>query len=225
MGGEWRVSRIALTLAALAFGGSGCTTLDTGSSGSQSDSVGNGPAPVVEIHPARWDNLPDGEQWSSFANAALNNFGANLIAAVPSDIAEYCPKYPSAGISERKAFWIGLLSALAKFESNYDPQVSFTENKRDAQGNLVVSRGLLQISIESGRGYGCVIPNDQSLHDPQVNLTCAVRILNKVVPRDNVINSNAPPWKGAAAYWSPFRKMTRREDIRSWSKQQAYCQL
>lgn len=186
--------------------------------------VATDPPPVAVAVPARWDDKADGAKWTAFTMAALNAHGSALVAATPSDIALYCPKYPSAGAEGRKAFWIGLLSALTKWESSYDPSTSFVEpNVFDANGNRVTSRGLLQISIESGRGYGCAIANDQALHDPQVNLTCAVRIFNRLVVRDGIIGSDAQPWKGAAAYWSPFRNQSKRKDIRDWTKAQSYC--
>jgi hypothetical protein len=116
------------------------------------------------------------------------------------------------------------MSALTRFESNFDPSVEFTEpNIFNAQGNRVISRGLLQISRESANGYGCGIANEQQLHDPATNLACAVRIMNRLVPRDDVIGSTASPWRGMAAYWSPFRRPDRRTDMQQWTSAQTYC--
>lgn len=173
---------------------------------------------------ARWDSKPDGRAWTQMTLNSLGQHGAGLLGMVPSDIGSFCPAYSAADQDKRMAFWVGLISALAKWESNYKPETKFTEpNIFDAQGNRVVSRGLLQISIESGRGYGCIIPQAEALHDPVVNLACTVRIMNRLITRDGLIGSTASPWKGAAAYWSPFRKADRRRDIRDWTKQQAYC--
>jgi len=173
---------------------------------------------------ARWDSKPDGRAWTQMTLESLGQHGMGLVSMVPSDIGNYCPAYQTADQSKRMAFWVGLISALAKFESSYKPEAKFTEpNIFDAQGNRVVSRGLLQISIESGRGYGCVIPTAEALHEPVVNLACTVRIMNRLITRDGLIGSTADPWKGAAAYWSPFRKQARRQDIQNWTKRQAYC--
>lgn len=116
------------------------------------------------------------------------------------------------------------MSTLARFESNFDPSVSFNEPTIfDAQGNRVVSRGLLQISRESANGYGCGITDEQQLHDPATNLACAARIMNRLVTRDGVIGSTAKPWKGMAAYWSPFRRTDRRDDMQRWTSAQTFC--
>lgn len=204
----------------------GCTTGSAGGGGTGSGGSGaeRPTEPAVQTVSARWDGKPDGRQWTSFALEALDSVGQNLVATVPADVADYCPSYAAAGTERRKAFWVGLLSALAKFESNYDPSVTFREpDVLDAQGNHVISRGLLQISIESGRGYGCTIPEAETLHDPKVNLSCAVRIFNRLVPRDGRIASAARPWRGAAAYWSPFRRADRKQDMQNWVSAQSYC--
>ena len=173
---------------------------------------------------ARWDHKTDGRVWTQMTLDAIGQHGMGMVATVPVDIANYCPTYPVADATKRMAFWMGLISALAKWESNYKPETTFTEpDIVDAQGNRVVSRGLLQISVESGRSYGCVIPTAEALHEPVVNLACAVRIMNRWIVEDGRINNSARPWRGAARYWSPFRKPARRQDLQAWTKQQAYC--
>lgn len=208
--------RCAALMVFLALGLSACATDPPRQTGPLS------PPPERVI--ARWDNLSNGAAWTGFAMEALDRFGGALVSSVPSDIESYCPAYPSMPPARRKAFWVGLMSALTKWESSYDPDTKFVEpDVVDAQGRNVTSRGLLQISIESGRGYGCTIENEQQLHDPKVNLTCAVRILNRLVPRAGVVASNSAPWKGAAAYWSPFRRADRRADMRNWTKSLQIC--
>ena len=168
---------------------------------------------------ARWDTKAEGAAWT-----ALHDHGAALVASTPGDIDAYCPTYREAGVSARTAFWVGLMSTLAKYESNYDPTVKFTEPFADSTGQPVVSRGLLQISRESANGYGCGIGNAEELHDPQTNLSCAVRILNKLVVRDGVIAAKVgTKWQGASAYWSPFRRADSLADMKSWVGAQDYC--
>ena len=77
--------------------------------------------------------------------------------------------------------------------------------------------------MESGNGYACGIANEQQLHDPAVNLECTARIMTRLVPRHGTIASTSSPWKGLAAYWSPFRNAARRADLQSWTSGQAYC--
>lgn len=173
--------------------------------------------------PARWDDKPGSSRWTAYTLAAIADHGWMLVNSVPADIATYCPAYPRADQQQRAAFWMGLLSALTPHESNYNPRTTYTERFNDNQGRRVISRGLLQISIESANGYGCGITDAQQLHDPQVNLSCGIRIVQRLVTRHNVIASAADPWLGASAYWSPFRNPVKRADIAGWTKRQPYC--
>ena len=175
---------------------------------------------------ARWGSLPPRDTWTVMALAAVDQLGTQLWSPdfVPNDIANYCPAYAQKGVAERKLFWVGLMSSLARFESNYDPAVTFRESFNDAQGRPVISRGLLQISMESANGYGCAISQAAQLHDPQTNLSCGVRILNRQVRRHGVIATRRDGrWLGAASYWSPFRRDDRRSDLARWVAQQPYC--
>lgn len=169
----------------------------------------------------RWNAKPDAPQWTAAALAASRTHGLDQI--VPEDIDAWCPGYRQARAEGRQAFWAGLMSALAKFESSYDPTVSYTENFVDSTGQLVVSRGLLQLSRESAKGYGCAVVTGEELHDPSVNLDCAARILKRLVGRDGRIASTDTPWLGAAKYWSPFRAASKRQDMADWTRTQPFC--
>ncbi|MCU0827285.1 MAG: lytic transglycosylase [Tabrizicola sp.] len=169
----------------------------------------------------RWSGEPDGARWTALAMAAAQDHGLDQI--VPQDIADWCPGYAAAGPADRRAFWAGLMSTLAKYESNFRPEVEFTENFPDSTGALVVSRGLLQLSRESARGYGCPITTGEDLHDPAVNLDCSARILKHWAVKDGQISSNQSPWKGAARYWSPFRSTEKRADMAGWTRTQPFC--
>ena len=80
--------------------------------------------PVRDIHMprTRWTHQPDHLLWNGVALAALKSHGKPLTDMVPRDIAEWCPKYPQATDDERRAFWLGFMSALAKFESTFKPR-------------------------------------------------------------------------------------------------------
>lgn len=168
---------------------------------------------VPSAYLADWKN----DAWSQMTAKALNELGKNLLATTPLDIDYYCnqasPKAAWAR-TDKIAFWVMQISALARFESGFKPEVTYKEAFNDARGQPVISRGLLQISQESANGYGCGITNAQMLHDPETNLRCGVRILNKWVVADKAMASSASPWKGAARYWSPFRKADRKEAMR-----------
>lgn len=159
--------------------------------------IGSQPAPkYVSLFPKA--------EWNDITVKALNEYGKELLKAVPADAEKYCPKFKSV---DKVQFYLGLISQLAKFESGFNPAETYQEDFTDAKGSPVVSRGLLQISIESGRGYGCPLAAPTELHTPETNLECGVRILNRWIPKDGLLQGgSAGSWKGAARYWSPFRK-------------------
>ncbi len=136
---------------------------------------------------AAWSDTNKDGSWTKAAEYAVAK--SPLPRQVPKDIYYFCPTYAKLNQKERKKFWVGLLSAMAKPESNFRPQSYYTEKFTDAKGRRVVSRGLLQISIESAnqQRYNCDIPTATLLHDPKVNLSCGVKILSKWVQSDGVI--------------------------------------
>lgn len=214
----------------------GCATTDEGPASNQprngSDSSthsGNDPIPdppPSQHPPADWDGKPGGREWTDSAHVAVVELGSELLTANPRDVRDYCPSYDRLNNEQRRAFWVYLLSRLARFESNHDPSVRFTESFNDSQGNPVISRGLLQISRESANGYGCAIGEEAELHDPKINIRCGVRILKRwVAERDGVIAARTNgEWRGAARYWSPFRDESKRAQIASATASQSYCQ-
>lgn len=180
------------------------------------------PKPPIELK-ADWGSKPE---WSAFTLAAIAEHGSALLNKNPGDWAKFCAR-PFAQLSsdEKAAFYLGLISALARFESSFKPDVTYTEAFPDAQGRKVISRGLLQLSQESANGYKCGITDAKQLHDPRTNLSCGVRILSRWVERDGVIQGGGTGgWKGAARYWSPFRKADRIAKMAAFTKSLKVCQ-
>lgn len=143
--------------------------------------------------------------WTTFLNTELDRLGTEMLDVIPADSATFCPNYKNLSYDQRKQFWIFLMSAMVRYESNFNTNTTYTESFADSSGNRVVSRGLLQISIESGNAYGCGFKASSDLHDPQKNLSCGVRILDRWVGRDGRIAGNVGGWKGGARYWSVLR--------------------
>jgi len=166
-----------------------------------------------EIPVARWDFRPEGRQWTEVSVAALASHGRPLIDIVPGDIDAWCPGYTTANETERKAFWVGLLSALAKHESTWRPE---------AAGGGGKWFGLLQIAPATARGYGCQAQTAEALKDGAANLSCAIRIMAVTVPRDGVVAARG---RGVAADWGPFHQSSKREEMRTWVRSQPYCQV
>jgi hypothetical protein len=129
----------------------------------------------------------------------------------PGDIEAWCPAYPEASQTQRRAFWAGLISTLAKHESTWNPR---------AVGGGGLWFGLVQIAPATARGYGCEARSGEALKDGTKNLSCAIRIMARTVPRDGVVSAGM---RGVAADWGPFHSARKREDMRSWVREQPYC--
>lgn len=168
------------------------------------------PAPLVPV--ARWDHRPEAEIWTRAAMDALDGPGAPLVSLVPEDIDVWCPEYAELSDEGRKAFWVGLLSSLAKHESTWRPEVSGGGGKWF---------GLLQISPGTARGYGCEAQSASALKNGAANLRCAIRIMGRTVARDRVIAAGG---RGVAADWGPFHQTRKRTEMAEWTRQQDYCQ-
>lgn len=169
------------------------------------------PIPVT-----RWDHRSESDRWSRAALKALRSHGERLVRHTPRDIGAWCPGYARAGEVERRAFWVGFLSALAKYESTWKPR---------AVGGGNQWFGLLQIYPPTARTHGCRARSGQDLTDGGDNLSCAIRIMSRTVPRDGVIHARVPRWSGVAADWAPLRSREKRAEMANWLKAQDYCQI
>lgn len=163
---------------------------------------------------ARWDHLRRGPLWTRAAMAALEANAPRLTSVVPRDIATWCPAYPQNPPELRRAFWAGMMSALAHYESTHRPQ---------AVGGRDQWFGLMQIYPPTARGYGCRARSGTALTDPEDNLSCAARIMNRTVPRDRAVALHDGRWRGVAADWGPMTNRTKREAMAEWTRSQTYC--
>lgn len=170
-----------------------------------------GAVEAVDTPVMRWDHRPEAGAWTSTAFAALETHASVLPTIVPNDIAQWCPAYPDAPLENRQAFWTGLMSALARHESTWNPQ---------AIGGGGRWFGLVQISPATARHYGCAVGSGDALLDGSANISCAMRIWATTVPRDGVVAAGRG---GVAADWGPFVQAPKREEMREWISSQAYC--
>ena len=179
------------------------------------------PPPIWMVRPkarstylpaTRWVHQPNHALWNRAAMSALKTHGKPLVSMVPDDIQDWCPLYPVATEMQRRAFWVGFMSSLAKYESTYRP---------DAVGGGGRWYGLLQILPATARGYGCNAGSGEALKKGAANLSCAVRIMAVTVPRDGVIYGRNG--RGVAADWGPMRSQAKRADMAGWLRAQSYC--
>lgn len=182
---------------------------------------------------ADWDSQPKAKEWTQMTLKALYDDGGDLLNLdSPGDAGVFCPRYNKLTERERLQFYLMLISSMARHESSFDPKTEYVEKMKDLNGENVVSRGLLQISIESGNGYGCEIQSESELHEPKKNLKCGVTILNRWIKKDNRLGSyGVSPHTGEYThlggnrYWAVLRKdKWGRADIREKTKTLEFCQ-
>ena len=172
------------------------------------------PKPEVSQAPVMgWDHRPEAQEWTQSTMAAVAEKDDALAEQVPQDIATFCPAYPQADLTDRRAFWAGLLSATAKHESTWNPLAS------GGGGRWI---GVMQIAPASAQNYGCDATSTAELKDGAANLECAVDILAVQVERDGLVAGGGN--RGIGRDWAPFRSDSKRADIADWTSNQAYCQ-
>lgn len=159
-----------------------------------------------------WDHRPEAARWTAATLVAVSARDADLAAGVPDDIAAWCPGYSSASIEERRMFWAGLLSKVAKYESSWNPAAA------GGGGRYI---GLMQISPKTAGNHGCAATSAKALKDGAANLQCAVTILSRQVARDGVVAGKGN--RGAGRDWMPFRDRKKRAEIAEWTGAQPYC--
>ena len=164
---------------------------------------------------AQWDALEDGALWTRVAMSAFAENAEAITETVPRDIANWCPAYAQAGEEQRRAFWVGMISALAFYESTHRPA---------AVGGGDRWYGLLQIYPPTARGYQCRARSGRALTDAANNLSCAARIMGVTVPRDNAVALHDGRWRGVAADWGPMVSRSKRAAMSAWTRAQSYCQ-
>lgn len=161
----------------------------------------------------RWDDHPEAATWTAHAMRAVARHDAELAGRVPDDIGAWCPGYESAGLVERRAFWVGLMSMTARMESSFNPGAA------GGGGRYI---GLMQISTGTAKKAGCEATSAKALKDGAANLECAVRIFAPHVGQDGVVAGNGR--QGMARDWGPFTRKSKRAEIAAWTKAQPWCQ-
>lgn len=180
-------------------------------------------------HQQDWQWTGVNKKFSLLAEMALESGVISLINQNPSDIKTYCIGYPKLAPPQRLQFWGDLLSAISFYESGHNKELKYQEAFNDNSGLRVISRGLLQLSFESAKGYGCSLEKAQQLHNPANNIDCGVRILNRWVLEDGVISTDIgwfkSQWRGGARYWSVLRQPEKLSAIQEKIQQQSYCKV
>jgi Transglycosylase SLT domain len=162
--------------------------------------------------PMQWDHHPEGVEWTESTLVAVSTKDSLLSDRVPADIETWCPGYAKADVEERRAFWTGLLSAVAKYESTWNPVAS------GGGGRWI---GLMQISPRSAANYGCEATSAGALKDGEANLECAVEIMSEQVAKDGLVAGGGN--RGIGRDWAPLRNEQKRASMAAWTREQPYC--
>ena len=123
-----------------------------------------------------WPDLDPTNSWE-WTEETLSHIESNSDFKTPKDILVFCPKYNVLSKDSQDLFWTTLVAAIARYESFFDTELEHHETFKNRHGNFVVSRGLMQISFESAKDYGCMVNSPDDLHDPMKNIHCSVKIL------------------------------------------------
>jgi hypothetical protein len=162
--------------------------------------------------PMQWDHHPEGAEWTESTLVAVSTKDPVLSEKVPADIETWCPGYPKANVEERRAFWAGLLSAVAKYESTWNEKAS------GGGGRWI---GLMQIDPRSAGYYGCEATSVGALKDGEANLQCAVEIMSTQVAKDGLVAGGGD--RGIGRDWAPLRSNEKRSAMSAWTSAQPYC--
>lgn len=154
----------------------------------------NAPSKVYKL---AWEGKRSSAEYTQILTTLLQS--SKLKDLQPTDLKSWCPKKDKADLE----FYAQLISMMVIRESGADTNQKYTESFKDSAGQYVVSRGLLQISIESAKSYNKQIKEAQELHDPAKNLQTGILILERWIERDKVIAGGTK--LGAGRYWSVMR--------------------
>lgn len=185
----------------------------------------------IELGEGSWDPA-----WDKIVEEALP--ASMLSPQVPHDVRRFCPRFYAMGDVDKRAFWAYFFQALSGAEAGLDPttRVRHTEPevavKDEVTGSAVRSQGLLQLTYEDERRYGCdfdweadrrLKPDDpkRTILEPKNNLECGVKILTQ-----QIIERHKPLFS-RSGYWSTLHAGT--SDDRMFAKQMtnppAACEL
>jgi hypothetical protein len=169
-------------------------------------------AKKIELGGSTWDPA-----WDAIVEQALPP--EMLSMQVPHDVHRFCPRFYQMSDVDKRAFWAYFFQALAGAEAGLNPKTRVRHTEPEVavtdgvSGRLVRSEGLLQLTYEDQKRYGCdfdweadraLKPNDpaRTILQPKNNLQCGVKILTK-----QIIDQHKPLF-ARAAYWSTLQPGT-----------------
>lgn len=220
-----RTLRIAVTLLALGLPAGLLAFRSVGEPHDAAAAIMDVPPPGPELKPApstpiaeEKAKLGDDETWRPEWDATIEKALPEelLKPKMGSTVRQFCPRFRSMGVPDRRAFWAYFFQALSGAEAGLkptsdvqhtDPQVAVTDQ---VSHRMVRSEGLLQLTYEDSRRYGCEFDWNADKHlaehdpaktilQPENNLLCGVNIL------ENQLVVQKKPLISTSSYWSTLR--------------------
>ena len=152
------------------------------------------PPPPSYSGPATiWSHLATSQAWDQ---AVLGVVRANITKFEKArDRDSWCPGYSTATDVQRLTCWVRLVSAMVKYESNFNQNAVFDETgmSQDSIGLLMMSPGECPNA-----------PTAAKLKNGVENLKCGTARMATLISRDGYVTT-PDNRKGAAAYWSVLR--------------------
>jgi len=170
--------------------------------------------PIAEEKAVLGDEETWDPQWDAMIEKALPK---ELVSPkMGRKVAQFCPRFSNISEADRRAFWAYFFQALAGAEAglNATADVQHTESQvavvDGVSHRMVRAQGLLQLTYEDSRRYGCdfdwkadrhLPPHDprKTILQPDNNLLCGVSILEKQIIEQK------KPLMSVSSYWSTLR--------------------
>lgn len=144
-----------------------------------------------------------------------------MAGTAPSDLLAWGCK----ATEDRTQCYLSIFSALAGFESDYNPNEKYVEKFPDDADNLQISAGLLQLSFDDAKNNGCAFKTAADVYVSPLNLACGVLIAQKWVKKDGVIygeyackDDDGKPttcYLGMGRYWGTMRRVAMRTSMQA----------
>nr|BFD62542.1 hypothetical protein BdHM001_12230 [Bdellovibrio sp. HM001] len=178
---------------------------------------------TYKIEALSWETStkPERRQWSEYLHKIILEDWNTLLGGA-DDMDRFCPRYDRLDNNQRANVWAALFSAMAKYESAYDPTSRMHETTMGTDpvtGNPVYSEGLLQLSYQDVRwARWCEFDWNKDKHlsskdpkktilDPYKNLYCGVGIMARQIKNKGAITV------GSGAYWAVIKSGGRYQKI------------
>ena len=163
--------------------------------------------------------------WDTLIERSLP--AAMLSSRVPRDVQRFCPRFYRMSNTDKRAYWAYFFQALAGAEAGLNAKSNVFHGAAEmgmdrVTGERMREEGLLQLTYEDKRRYGCNFnwkaDRDLPPHDPRKtilvpenNLQCGIKILTK-----QIISQHRPIF-AATSYWATLRPGS--ESYRVFAKQ------